>query len=139
MTLSSLPPPAHTASTIVDRRRAAEALYATGHLLLADQKPAHASGVFRAMALLVPTDERAWLGLGVCHEAIEQNLIALEMYGTGRMLARAPVRCELARARVLHKLGRDEERRESIDRAAEIAESCEREMVTLVDIERAAS
>ena len=30
--------------------------YATGHLLLEQERPAHASGVFRAMALLAPTD-----------------------------------------------------------------------------------
>jgi uncharacterized protein HemY len=132
---ASVPP----ASTIVDRRHAAEALYATGHLLLGDEKPAHASGVFRAMALLVPTDERAWLGLGACHEAIHQNLIALEMYGTGRMLARAPVRCELARARLLHKLGREDERERALDRARELAESPEPELVTLVEREREAS
>lgn len=125
---------------LTDRRRAAEALYATGHLLLEQAKPAHASGVFRAMALLAPTDERAWLGLGACHEAIEQFMIALEMYGTGRMLARLPVRCELARARLLKRLGRDADFEEALSRASDLADAAkDDELRTLVAHERSAA
>jgi Flp pilus assembly protein TadD len=134
---TSIPVLAPNCTTLADRRRAADALYATGHLLLEQQKPAHASGVFRAMALLAPTDERAWLGLGACHEAIDQIMIALEMYGTGRMLARAAVRCELARARLLTKLGRDEDADDARTRAEELAEAENDETLrTLVANER---
>lgn len=128
--LSALPP--HTGHSLSDRKRAADALYATGHLLLEQDKPAHASGVFRAMALLVPTDERAWLGMGACHEGLGQLTVAIEMYGTGCMLARAPVRAELARARVLRKLGRDEEADVALDRSEEIAEREGDEVLTLL-------
>ena len=108
---------------LVDRKRATDALYATAHLLVEQEKPAHASGVFRAMALLAPTDERAWLGLGACHEALGQSLIALEMYGTGRMLSRTPVRLEVARSRLLRRLGRDREADDALDRAETLAAS----------------
>jgi tetratricopeptide (TPR) repeat protein len=117
---------------LANRTRAAEALYATGHLLLGDDKPAHASGVFRAMALLAPTDERAWLGLGACHEAIGQDLVALEMYGTGRTLARTPVRAELARARQLRKLGRDDESERALERAETLAAALDDEVLALL-------
>lgn len=133
------PTPAVTTS-MADRRRATEALYATGHLLLGEEKPAHASGVFRAMALLSPSDERAWLGLGACHEAIGQDQIALEMYGTGRVLARTPVRTEVARTRLLRKLGREEEAEHALSRAEEHAEALDDEILKLlVAEERSAS
>ena len=122
--------------SIADRRRATEALYATGHFLLEGDRPAHASGVFRAMALLAPTDERAWLGLGSCHEALGQSLMALEMYGTGGVLAPHPVRLEVARARLLRTLGRGDEGDEALARAAEHAEqSGEPALVALVSEE----
>lgn len=131
--------PAH-AGSLADRKRAADALYATGHLLLEQDKPAHASGVFRAMALLAPTDERAWLGMGACHEALGHLLVALEMYGTGCMLARAAVRSELARSRVLRKLGRDDEADVAVDRAEEIADrEGEEVLMVLVQEERVRS
>lgn len=115
---------------LVDRKRATEALYATAHLLVEQEKPAHASGVFRAMALLAPTDERAWLGLGTCHEALGQAHVALEMYGTGRMLARAPVRLEVARSRLLRRLGRDHEADDALERAESLAASEDDEILT---------
>jgi Flp pilus assembly protein TadD len=120
------------ATPMADRRRATEALYATGHLLLGEEKPAHASGVFRAMALLSPSDERAWLGLGACHEALGHDLIALEMYGTGRVLARAPVRSEVARTRLLRKLGRDDEAEHALARAEELADALDDEILKLL-------
>src|SRR5262249_15423936 len=111
-----------TSPALAHRRRAAEALYAAGHLLLEQQNPTHASGVFRAMALLAPGDERSWLGLGACHEAVEQDVLALEIYGAGRALSRAPIRLELACARVLRRLGRDREAEQALDRAEHLAD-----------------
>jgi len=44
--------------------RAVEALYATGHWLLSQERIAQAIVVFRAMIHVAPHDERGWLALG---------------------------------------------------------------------------
>src|ERR1700691_5383150 len=85
----------------LDEARGIEALYTTGHWLLSQDRPVDAACVLRAMALVAPTDDRSWLALGACHEALGQPEVALQMYGTGRVLARPSVRCDLARARIL--------------------------------------
>jgi hypothetical protein len=88
-----------------------EAIYAAGHWLLSRDRVADAAEVFRVMLKAAPRDERAWLGLGECHERISQPLIALELYGAGTVVAvvagARSVRCFLARARILSKVGRD--------------------------------
>jgi hypothetical protein len=103
--------------------RGIEALYATAHWLLSEERPADASCVLRAMALVAPTDERSWLALGACHEALGQPEVALQMYGTGRVLARPSVRCDLARARVLRMEGRGHEADLAVESAIEAAEA----------------
>ncbi len=103
------------------RKEAIEALYATAHWLFSRERPHDASDVFRAMALFAPGDERAWLGLGTCHEHMRQPAIALEIYGVGSALARS-VRCEVARARALREAGREEAADEALERAATLAE-----------------
>jgi len=109
------------------RKQAIEALYATAHWLLSRERPHDASDVFRAMGFFAPGDERAWLGLGTCHERMGQRSIALEIYGVGSALARS-VRCEIARARALREEGRTEAAEEALDRAAALAdERCEDE------------
>ncbi len=88
-----------------------EAIYAAAHWLLSHERVADAAEAFRIMLRAVPRDERGWLGLGECHERISQPFIALELYGAGMVVAgdsRAhSVRCLLARARLLSKVGRD--------------------------------
>jgi hypothetical protein len=115
--------PAAVTRAPVDQARAVEALYATAHWLLSEERPADASCVLRAMALVAPTDERSWLALGACHEALGQPEVALQMYGTGRVLARPSVRCDLARARVLRREGRDHEADLALESATEAAEA----------------
>ncbi len=110
-----LPPPEN-------RKHAVEAVYATGHWLMSQERFNDAATVFRAMALVAPEDERSWLALGTCHEALEQPLLALEMYGVGRVLAQPSSRCEIARARLLRRLGRDEEAEAALTAAEAWAE-----------------
>jgi hypothetical protein len=105
----------------MDTARAVEGLYATGHWLLGSDRFRDAGAVFRALVTLSPADERGWLGLGAAHEGIAQPEIALEMYGTGRVVARPSPRCEVARARVLRTLGRDDEAESALDMADAIA------------------
>jgi tetratricopeptide (TPR) repeat protein len=120
--------------------RAVEAIYAAGHWLLCHERIADAAEVFRVMLKAAPRDERAWLGLGECHERIAQPLIALELYGAGMVVAGAPeapsVRCFLARARTLSKVGRDAEG--ALDAADAAAEKTgDDELIALVRRERA--
>jgi tetratricopeptide (TPR) repeat protein len=89
------------------------------------------------MALLAPTDERSWLGLGACHEALGQPDLALKMYATGRALARRSVRCDLARVRLLRAADRDDEAEAILELAAEAAETLDDEtLIALVLAER---
>jgi tetratricopeptide (TPR) repeat protein len=101
---------------------ALEALYATGHWLYCQDRFAHAQNVFRAMVHLAPRDERGWLALGACHEAVDQHDIAMELYSAAIDMADVAPRCELARARILRQRGRDREALEAIEEAARIAE-----------------
>ena len=101
--------------------QALEALYATGHWLLGQERFKDAADVFRAMAKAEPEDERGWLGLGQAHEGAKQTIIAREMYVTGVALAHGG-RCAIALARVLREMGDDGNAAEAIDFADSIAE-----------------
>ncbi len=99
-----------------------EAVYATGHWLFERSRHADAATVFRVMARVAPADERGWLALAYCHQAVDQDDIALEMVGRGCVLAAPAPRCELARSRALRALGRIDEADEALETAAEAAE-----------------
>jgi Flp pilus assembly protein TadD len=130
-------PTAGVPLALVDPARGIEALYTTAHWLLSEGRAADAACVLRAMALVAPTDERSWLALGACHEALGQPDVALQMYGTGRVLARPSVRCDLARARILRADGRDDEADVALAWASEEAEAKDDEgLVKLVSAER---
>ncbi len=85
-------------------RRVVDGLYATGYWLFGEERYADAGAIFRVMIRIAYQDERGWLGLGACHEAIEQADIALEMYGTGRRVASRPDRLEAAREALLRSV-----------------------------------
>jgi hypothetical protein len=94
------------------------------------------------MLRAAPRDERGWLGLGQCHERIEQPRVAAELYGAGSVIAGGPrsvsVRCLVARARVLALLGREEDVETTLllaEKAA--AEAADEGLVSLVVRERA--
>jgi tetratricopeptide (TPR) repeat protein len=119
---STLPPP--VAETPDDRRaRALDALFATGHWLLSEGRVHDAASVFRGMAVLSPGDERPWLALGACHEALKQADLALDVYAAGQTLTTPAVRSRLARARVLLQLGREEEAEDARASAEVVAEA----------------
>ncbi len=119
--------------------QALEALYATGHWLLAQERFKDAADVFRAMAKAMPEDERGWLGLGQAHEGACQKAIAKEMYVTGVTLARSG-RCAIALARLLRDFGRDSDAAEVIDFADSVAQERDDEALSaLVAYERGES
>ncbi len=124
------------------RRRAAadrtiEAIYATAHWLIGEERFVDAARVLHVMLKFRPCDERGWLALGECHERLGQRRTALELYGAGAEVAGAPSpRLHLARSRVLRALGRDGD----ADRALADAEFAadlagDEELVRLVDDE----
>jgi hypothetical protein len=118
-----------------------EAIYATAHWLLARERAADAAKVFRVLLRVAPRDERGWLGLGECHERIDQMRVAAELYGAGSVIAGGvgsiSVRCLLARARTLSKLGRSADIDWILDTAEHAAAAQENEeLVALVAAER---
>ena len=98
-----------------------EALYSAGHWLLTAERFADAAVVFRTMALAAPSDERCWLALGSCHEAIGQLEIAISLYEIAATVAGPAVRCSIARARSLRGLGRHSEALSLLERARDLA------------------
>jgi tetratricopeptide (TPR) repeat protein len=118
---------------------AIEALYATAHWLFEAQRHRDAACVFRAMMLAAPTDERAWIGLGACHEEDGEDTIALELYVSGALAANPAGRCEIARARLLRANGFRDEALQAIQAANDIAdERGDDDLRALVQDERAA-
>jgi Flp pilus assembly protein TadD len=107
-----------------------EVLYSTGYWLYQHERYADAASVFRSLATCVPADERGWLGLGACHEAWGQPEIALEMYGTGRVLAAPAPLCAQAAAKLFRMFGREED--------AEVAEE-DAQLALEVGVERGSS
>ena len=123
-------------STTGGETRAAT-LYRAAYGLIQAERPRDAAPLLRAMVLADPSDERGWLGLGWCHEALAQTRLALELYGVGRVLAGPSARCEIARARIFRALGRHEDAENALDEAERIAE--DEETAALVAAERRAS
>ena len=118
-----------------------EALYATGHWLLTAERFADAAVVFRTMALAAPSDERAWLALGTCHEGIGQPELATTLYGIAEAVAPPAIRCTIARGRAMRTLGSEDEAKLSFERALDLAvERGDDELASLAELElRAAS
>jgi tetratricopeptide (TPR) repeat protein len=129
MAMRTLFSPAESAGSTTSAKAVVEALYATGHWLFGLSRYADAATVFRAMVEVAPTDERSWLALAYCHQTVDHGVIALEMLGTGRVVAAPAPRCELARSRALRALGRIEEADEALEFAAEAAEQSENEEI----------
>ena len=114
---------------------AIEALYTTAHWLHSQERARDAACVFRAMVCVAPTDERGWLGLGACHEAIEQPEVALEMYATGAAVARA-ARCEIARCRIFRSIDQRRDALDALDSAQELLTEDATELGALIARER---
>lgn len=85
-----------------------EALYALAFKKLGQESFHDASALLRLMLHLAPKDERAWLGLGLCHERLGQLRVAGEIYAAGCAAAKPSGRCALACARVLDRQGQSD-------------------------------
>jgi tetratricopeptide (TPR) repeat protein len=120
----------------MNRSAAADALYGTGHFLLGQARYEDARHVFRTMIVLASADERGWLALGACHEAMDENEKAARLYALAPLVCHTALRCLVALARVLRVLERDDESGDAYARAAELAaEVDDREVSAIVAAE----
>ena len=99
----------------------ADVLYATGFWLLEQSRAADARHVFRTLLTTAPDDERGWLGLGSCHERLDEPTKAAHLYALGAIARPTSARLRLASARVLQTLGFDDEAATSYELAYELA------------------
>ena len=120
-------------TTLLDRHHACDALYAAGHHMLERDRIDDAAVLFRTMLLADAEDERGWLALGTCHERLEQDAMAEELYSAGAQIARSRVRCLVAVARLFRRVG-DDRADEALDAAIDLAATDEEE--ELVELER---
>jgi hypothetical protein len=92
------------------------------------------------MLLVAPLDDRAWLGLGACHEALDQPELALEIYVSANVVSPRTVRCAIARARLLRTIGRPGDACFALDFAEECLDRCNDDAAeALIAAERRAS
>ena len=103
----------------------ADTLYGTGYWLLEADRHEDAKHVFRTMLTLAPRDERAWLALGMCHERAHELDKAARLYALVPFACTTSLRAHIARARVLRKMGREDEAAQAYDHAAELAYECD--------------
>ncbi|MBP9112727.1 MAG: hypothetical protein KBF88_07945 [Polyangiaceae bacterium] len=87
---------------------AADDLYALGHSFLSHDESKRALVAFRAMLMVAPQDERAWIGLAQAHAMLCDIGVALELFGAGMVACRS-ARAGLMRARLLETEGRTRE------------------------------
>ena len=118
---------------LVDSHAACDALYAAGHYMLERDRVDDAAVLFRTMLLADARDERGWLALGTCHERLEQDAMAEELYSAGAQIARSRVRCLLAVARLFKRTG-DDRADEAVEAASDLAVTDEDQ--DLVEYER---
>ncbi len=104
--------------------RTLEALYAVAYTFLENERTEDATKAFRVMVRVAPTDERAWLGLGACHEKLGQEGIASELYGAGSLVTQPKsARCLVALARILRQAGDDVSADEHIEHALALCDT----------------
>jgi tetratricopeptide (TPR) repeat protein len=104
-----------------------EALYATGHWLHGERRHGDAIRVFHAMLLCAPSDERGWVALGACHEALGNQEVAHAIYQAAQRAVPQPLRSAVALARLARELGRDDEAADAYEAAALAAEAADDE------------
>lgn len=115
---------------------AIEGLYAAALWLMEQRRYVDAIHVFRSLVLVAPAEERGWLGVGTCHEALDQPRVALEIYSLASRAMAAP-RCLVARARILRALDRGDEADLALDDAA--ARTTDATILDLIENERRAA
>ncbi len=117
-----------------------EALYALGHWLIEQRRHDDALCVFRTMILSTPSDERAWLGLGACHEGLHQLAVAEKILSLATRGFPSSYRCALALARVQRATGNEVAADPSFELAHELALATQEDAIAqAIAAERSAS
>lgn len=81
-------------------------LYSVGYRLLDLERHHDAISLFRTMLIVDPGDERGWLALAACHEALDETEKAIAIYRLAESACGGrALRCMIARARVQRRLG----------------------------------
>jgi tetratricopeptide (TPR) repeat protein len=101
----------------------AERCYASAYQALETGDALDAERLFALMAILLPRDERPWIGLASARERRADWQAAAGLYRIGSVLVPSSAWCRLGRARALRRLGRPAEAECSLDQAEELAES----------------
>jgi tetratricopeptide (TPR) repeat protein len=112
-----------------------DALYATGHWLVAQGRHRDALDVFRTMLYVDGADERGWLALATCHAELDEHDKAIALCRLApQACERGAVRCTIARARFHRCLGDADDARDAFEAAACLADGDE-ELEALVSQE----
>jgi Flp pilus assembly protein TadD len=98
----------------------AERCYASAFRALELGDTPNAERVFALMAILLPRDERPWIGLAVARERRADWHGAAGLYQVGSTLVPNSPWCRLGRARALRQLGRLVEAERELDGADEL-------------------
>lgn len=98
-----------------------DVLYSVGFTLLDRDRAHDAMHVFRTMLLVAPADERAWLGLGECHERVGELDKAVKLYTLAGQACAAAARSAVALGRALLQLDREDEAHEAFSLATSLA------------------
>lgn len=126
-------------SSFPSDKTAIEALYSLGHSLLAQERFADAASVFRILLQVAPEEDRSWLALGECHRQAGHAEVALELFSAGAIAIESARGCALARFRLLHDLGRNDDADSAYDEALAIAErDSDNDFLTTLQNERTA-
>lgn len=101
-----------------------DSLYSVAYAFLEADRIRDATNAFRVMVRFAPLDERAWLGLGECHERVGELEIASELYGAGATVTSPPsARCLVALARLARRSGELDAAEEHYESALSLAEA----------------
>ena len=112
-----------------------DALYATGHWLMSQDRHRDALSLFRTMLLVDARDERGWLALVACHEELDETEKAIALC---RLVGSA--RCTIARARLHRAAGDRYDANEAYDEALRLAEAMnDDDLAALITAEARAS
>jgi len=110
------------ASSDADRARQIEALYQVAYERIGREQFRDAATLLRLMLYLAPEDERAWLGLGICHQKIGQLQVAQQLYAAGAAATGGSPKCCFALARILREQEAWSEAADAFEAAADAAE-----------------
>jgi tetratricopeptide (TPR) repeat protein len=108
-----------------------EELYASAYQALEKGDDDNAKRLFGVLAVMIPKDERPWIGLAVCSERKGEWSMAGAMYAMGSAFGGGSAWASFGRGRALKRMGN---RREA-ERAFEVAESATSEATLLSAIE----